>query len=147
MRDESDRGARNISESKSRPAPPSLAASAPARAAEELLRKIPSVEEVLHWPALRELVQRTSRRFLTERVREVLAGLRKQIRDGQWLSTMPTLSETFLEARIREAVEVALAYSLRPVINATGVVLHTNLGRAPLSREALQHAVDVATQY
>ncbi len=40
-----------------------------------------------------------------------------------------------------------MAYSLRPVINATGVILHTNLGRAPLSGEALRHVVEVAQGY
>ncbi|OFW27725.1 MAG: L-seryl-tRNA(Sec) selenium transferase [Acidobacteria bacterium RIFCSPLOWO2_12_FULL_60_22] len=117
------------------------------RGAEELLREIPAVEEILNWPELRELLARTSRKFLTERVREVLAGLRQQIRDGQWPAAAPAISHTFLQTRIREAVDAALSHSLRPVINATGVILHTNLGRAPLARDALQHAAEVAGQY
>jgi L-seryl-tRNA(Ser) seleniumtransferase len=48
---------------------------------------------------------------------------------------------------IERRLASATAYSLRPVINATGVILHTNLGRAPLSREALQHAVEVSQGY
>ena len=105
------------------------------------------MEEVLSWPTLHDLIERTSRRFVTERVREVLGGLRQQIRDGEWPHPGPEISEALLETRVREAVEQALAYSLRPVINATGVILHTNLGRAPLSREALARAVEVAAQY
>ena len=48
---------------------------------------------------------------------------------------------------IEQRLQVAMAYSLRPVINATGVILHTNLGRAPLSGEALRHVVEVAQGY
>ena len=62
------------------------------------------------------------------------------------------------EARLQAAIDTAadeiaqqlresLAYSLRPVINATGVILHTNLGRAPLSRAALEHVAEVAQGY
>lgn len=112
----------------------------------ECLRTIPSVEEVLNWPSVRELAEETSRRFLTDRVRETLAAVRREIRDGRWTSG-EAISEALLTARVREETEQALAYSLRPVINATGVILHTNLGRAPLSREALEHAAQVAAQY
>ena len=113
---------------------------------EELLRQIPAVEEILNRPAIRELGEKLGRKFVTAQVRAVLAGFRQQIRDGQWPRTEP-LSETLLETRISGAVERAGACSLRPVINATGVVLHTNLGRAPLAREALEHALETATQY
>ena len=113
---------------------------------DELLRQIPAVEEVLNRPAIRELGEKLGRRFVTVRVREVLAGFRRQIRDGRWPAA-ERLSETLLETQISKAVERARAFSLRPVINATGVILHTNLGRAPLSREALGHALDAATRY
>ena len=48
---------------------------------------------------------------------------------------------------MEQKLQQSLAYSLRPVINATGVILHTNLGRAPLSRAALEHAAEVAQGY
>jgi L-seryl-tRNA(Ser) seleniumtransferase len=123
----------------------------------ELLRQIPAVEEVLNRPAIRELGEQAGRKFVTERVREALAGLRREIREGQTSETLAkggqrlsppgATREASLECSVREAVERELSYSLRPVINATGVILHTNLGRAPLSREAMEHALDVATQY
>ena len=112
----------------------------------ERLREIPSVEEVLNWPSLRELAEAASRRFLTDRVRETLAAVRQEIRDGRWPSA-DAISEAVLAPRVREGTARALEFSLRPVINATGVILHTNLGRAPLERQALQRAVDVAAQY
>lgn len=119
----------------------------PAKGIEERLRQIPAVEEVLKWPAVREMAARTSRRFLTERVREVLAALRRQIREGPGTAPGSSLAPADLENRVREAVEAALGNSLYAVINATGVILHTNLGRAPLARQALEHAREVATQY
>ena len=112
-----------------------------------MLRQIPSVEEVLSRPGIRELGEKAGRKFVTERVREVLAAVRGQIQDGQGLPAEGAPREALLESSIREAVEGELSYSLRPVINATGVILHTNLGRAPLAREALEHSLDVATQY
>jgi L-seryl-tRNA(Ser) seleniumtransferase len=82
------------------------------------------------------------RKFLADRVREVLAELRAEILKGGAAVDQPAV-----EQRIVRAAEAAAAYSLRPVINATGVILHTNLGRAPLSREMLEHATAIATQY
>ncbi|MBI3894495.1 MAG: L-seryl-tRNA(Sec) selenium transferase [Acidobacteria bacterium] len=114
---------------------------------EEQLRGIPAVEDILHWPAVQALEARVGRRFLTARIRETLAGLREQLRNGPLPGADVPVAQPLLESRIHKAVEQGLAYSLLPVINATGVVLHTNLGRAPLSREALQHAAEVACQY
>ena len=52
-----------------------------------------------------------------------------------------------LPPEVEQRLQQSLAYSLRPVINATGVILHTNLGRAPLSRAALQHIAEVSEGY
>ncbi len=114
---------------------------------EEAFRQIPAVEELLNRPAVRELGEKAGRRFVTERVREVLAALRLEIRDGAGVPDAPADLVTLLDQRIRQAVERELSYSLQPVINATGVILHTNLGRAPLAREALEHAAEVSRQY
>jgi L-seryl-tRNA(Ser) seleniumtransferase len=108
------------------------------------LRQIPAVEELLNRATLDNLAARVGRRFLTAQLREVLAGIRQEMIAGKRSGAVSAdLIETLTEA----AVNKALAYSLQPVINATGVVLHTNLGRAPLSHEALAHAGEIATQY
>ena len=120
---------------------------APARVPESPLRAIPAVEELLNRPALAALGERVGRKFLAARVRQVLAQIRLEIREPKGGASNVGLQESAVEARIVMAVERAAAYSLQPVINATGVILHTNLGRAPLSAEMLEHAALIATQY
>jgi L-seryl-tRNA(Ser) seleniumtransferase len=108
-----------------------------------LLRQIPAVNDLLSRPALRDIEARLGRRIVLESVRLVLQRLRRRIVAGD--ATPVSLAELEQEA-IGEA-EAAARFSLRPLINASGVVLHTNLGRAPLAREALEHVAAVATCY
>jgi L-seryl-tRNA(Ser) seleniumtransferase len=93
------------------------------------------------------LGEHVGRKFLTAQVRDVLARIRTEILEGNQDLAPALLSTTAIEERIKQAVESSAAYSLQPVINATGVILHTNLGRAPLSTAMLEHAAEIATQY
>jgi len=84
--------------------------------------------------------------LVTEVTRAVLDDLRAGVaRDEE--RARAALEPEALEGRIAAEVEQALTPSLRPVINATGVILHTNLGRAPLSAAAIEHLREVSTQY
>jgi L-seryl-tRNA(Ser) seleniumtransferase len=111
-----------------------------------LLRQVPSVDELLLRPRVAALGGTLKREFLVDTVRAVLGELRREIvasagfADGQ-------LAPEALERRIVEAVERELAPSLRGVINASGVILHTNLGRAPLPGAILDELQRTATQY
>ena len=107
------------------------------------LRQIPSVEELLNRAGLREFEARAGRRLLVEATRRVLENLRTRIAHGSPVGISPEL----LEKEILAEAETATRYSLLPVINASGVILHTNLGRAPLAREVIEHLAEVATQY
>ena len=90
----------------------------------QLLRKIPKVDELLRHPSLSSLsCQHT---VLTESVREVIDTLRQQILAGE----EPCLEEESICEEVIRCVTKKTTMSLRPVINATGIVLHTNLGRA-----------------
>ncbi|MGD0015612.1 MAG: L-seryl-tRNA(Sec) selenium transferase [Bryobacteraceae bacterium] len=91
----------------------------------EHLRELPAVDEVL--ARLEHLRPRFPRRLLVEEIRAVLEEARAAIRGG---AAAPGAPEALVEARLERLV----APSQRRVINATGVVLHTNLGRAPLGR-------------
>ena len=115
-----------------------------ARAA--LLRQIPSVDELLALSRLKTLAGRVDRALVVEIARAVLANVRARITDEREITAV-ALNSAELEGWIAAEVERVLALSLQPVINATGVVLHTNLGRAPLPAEAIEHLRQTAAQY
>jgi L-seryl-tRNA(Ser) seleniumtransferase len=100
----------------------------------ELLRKIPSVDQLLALPALAELATRVSRNLVADAARAVL----QRIRDDVSRNLASALPETLaIGVEVADDVAQLLTPSLRPVINATGVILHTNLGRAPVAQVKL----------
>jgi L-seryl-tRNA(Ser) seleniumtransferase len=111
-----------------------------------LLRRIPSVDELLAQPRLAALAGRVDRSLLVEVTRAVLAEVRATIA-GDPGFTVQALDPSSLEERIAAQVERILARSLQPVINATGVILHTNLGRAPLPPAVIEEFRRTVTQY
>ena len=112
----------------------------------ELLRQIPSVDELLAQPRLMALSKRVDRNLVVEVARAVLADLRGRIaEDANW--TAVSLDGASVEELISAQVEKILSRSLQPVINATGVILHTNLGRAPLTETVVDEFRRSATQY
>src|SRR6266568_2685232 len=118
----------------------------------ELLRQIPSVDELLAQPRLAALAQRVDRNLVVEIARTVLDDLRARITGEMASAILGEISpiacdRNALEERISALVERILARSLLPVINATGVILHTNLGRAPLPESAVEEFRWAATQY
>jgi L-seryl-tRNA(Ser) seleniumtransferase len=113
----------------------------------DLYRSLPAVDELLKEPELKALAVEHGHAPLADAARTVLAGLRQEIRAKRldFAGLEPALSG--LSEAIRRQLGKNLAYSLRPLINATGVVLHTNLGRAPLSQAALEHIRATAGSY
>lgn len=106
------------------------------------LRSLPSVDRLLQEPPIRDLVATYSRQAVVEAIRQTLALVRQQAVHGQPLPSM----ENLISAVVRTAHSLWQP-TLRPVINATGVIIHTNLGRAPLSRAALSAMEAVAKGY
>ena len=107
----------------------------------QLLRKIPKVDELLRHEKLSDLsCQHT---VLTETVREVIDALRRAILAGE----EPSLEPQIICEQVIDAVRKKTTMNLRPVINATGIVLHTNLGRAKLSSAAVAAIQSVAQDY
>ena len=104
------------------------------------------MDELLLRPGLAAFSRTLDRNYAVEAVREVLALVRREIVSGEATDEAAIAPEA-IEQRIRAAVESELAPSLRPVINATGVILHTNLGRAPLSAAVTGEFERSATQY
>jgi L-seryl-tRNA(Ser) seleniumtransferase len=112
----------------------------------DLLRQLPSVDELLTQPRLASLAKRVDRTLLLEVTRATLADLRAKIVADQQTVVL-SLDPASLEDHITSAVEQILSRSLQPVINATGVILHTNLGRAPLTESAIEEFRRTATHY
>ena len=111
---------------------------------QEMLRGIPKVDELMQKDAVAALREELPTAAVRAAVREELETLRQAILTGE-LPALPE-EEALCEAICRRAREDALP-SLRPVINGTGVVLHTNLGRACLSQRAADAVTAVARGY
>jgi L-seryl-tRNA(Ser) seleniumtransferase len=106
----------------------------------ELLRALPAVDAVIRSPAAQDLASRHGTKATTAVVRGLLQRAREEILAGG----EPTVSE---ESVLAGATNILAGRGLRRVVNATGVVLHTNLGRSVLSERAVEAAVAAATSY
>jgi L-seryl-tRNA(Ser) seleniumtransferase len=111
---------------------------------QDLLRKIPSVEYVLEQARVRSLGESLPRWAVADAVRKVLGEIREDISSGQ-LGREPVIEE--IVARVEDAARSRARRGIRRIINATGIVIHTNLGRANLSPEAARAVQEVATSY
>jgi len=113
----------------------------------ELFRELPSVDEVVRQSEILALAVIHGNAAVTDAARAVLSRLREEISSG--LLDAPGLEIALggLAGAIETQLRRALSHSLRHVINATGVILHTNLGRAPLSEGALAHISETGGGY
>jgi L-seryl-tRNA(Ser) seleniumtransferase len=112
-----------------------------------LFQKLPSTDELLRQPDMLALIEREGHTAVAESIRVVLARLRREIAGGgideksidekSFDEKSLDLALGGLSAAVERQLRQSLSYSLRPLINATGVILHTNLGRAPLAAAAL----------
>ena len=109
----------------------------------ELLKKIPQVEEVLNQPDLCKLETELPRELLTNMVRLEIDALRKKILAGE----TPTFDISSVAAAAAKRAQGLLVPSLRRIINATGVVIHTNMGRSVMAPGAIEAVNDVMKGY
>ena len=112
-----------------------------------LFQKLPSTDELLRQPDIQALIEREGHAVVAESIRVVLARLRQEIGNSQLDDKALDLALGGLSAAIERQLRQSLSYSLLPLINATGVILHTNLGRAPLAAAALDHIHATASAY
>lgn len=119
------------------------------RAGQRELRLLPAVDEVLRDGRVAELLAGYPRGVVIEAIRASLTGERRLILGGA-PSNKDLDQQDFLDLIVTKtlaAVEQSVSAKLRPVINATGVILHTNLGRALLSERARQAVNRIASSY
>lgn len=111
-----------------------------------LYRRIPKVDVLLEDEKIRELTEQYSYDTVLEAVREELDKLRALI--GTCEDEAEGIREIEqLSVRIQEAVKVMHTPNMRTVINGTGTILHTNLGRAPIGERHMRHIADIAMNY
>ena len=115
----------------------------------EALRLLPSIERMLARPAAERLSEVLSRDRVRDLLREILEDMRKQIANGQFQARQQAASFLIeeIERRLETRANASVQPSLKRVVNATGVILHTNLGRAPLADEAIEAIAEVASHY
>jgi L-seryl-tRNA(Ser) seleniumtransferase len=112
-----------------------------------LYRLLPSLHELLLTPDFAALLETQSRDLAIHAARTVLARLKQEIGNGRHTQASLEGELAFMHVTVANQIARSARYRLRRVINATGVVLHTNLGRAPLSASALAHICDTAGGY
>jgi L-seryl-tRNA(Ser) seleniumtransferase len=113
--------------------------------ADNPFRDLPSVNEILDLPGLRALAREHSHEAIVAAVRQELTDLRGLVKQGTALDGLG--EPVAIAGRVAERLGRDVRPKLRPIINATGIVLHTNLGRAPTAEEAARAAYEAARGY
>ena len=116
---------------------------------QQVLRKIPSVDDILSRPEIVDLLKVHPRHVVVEAIREGLGRLREEILHKEELPPLGDALFSFesLYPLFQKEIELQIQPRLRRVINATGVVIHTNLGRAPLHPSAIEHLIEISKTY
>lgn len=112
---------------------------------ENPFRNLPSVNDLLETPVLKKVVDTVSHNVVVDNVRSFLDDMRHKIKNKREEYQVPTASE--LASTIANWISTQDHPPLQPVINATGVILHTGLGRAPLADEAVEEISRIASGY
>ncbi|MCB2208362.1 MAG: L-seryl-tRNA(Sec) selenium transferase [Bacteroidetes bacterium] len=106
------------------------------------LKKIPGVDTLLHTQEIRELVAETNIDLVKYVIRNVLSELKDGVRKGKQLA-----NQQLILHKVITETKILRSNYLKKVINGTGIVIHTNLGRAPYSRDLLNEAFEVLNGY
>ncbi|PKM78746.1 MAG: L-seryl-tRNA(Sec) selenium transferase [Firmicutes bacterium HGW-Firmicutes-15] len=110
------------------------------------LRNIPAIDEILALPRIEDLLKLYNRDFIMRILRQAVEESRQELRLTGGDYSKENLTEKIMD-RLEILLEKASQGTLQKVINGTGVVLHTNLGRAPLSNRALGYLNDMGRNY
>ena len=117
-------------------------------AKKDILRSIPAVDEILKYPLIQELIAGFSRKLVLTLIRDEMENLRRKILAQEIVSSLDreTTLKTLVDQIAQKAKNTNFLH-LRKVINATGIIIHTNLGRAPLLSRAKENIAEVAEGY
>lgn len=110
---------------------------------QNLFSKIPSVDQLLREEKIIQLMEENSKKVVLESIREFFGEVRTLILKKEIID----ISEDFIIDGIKSRVSKNLAFKLKKVINGTGIVIHTNLGRSPLSESIKNNLIDTVFGY
>lgn len=110
------------------------------------LKKIPSMDEILMQEGIKELMERYKRDYVVNTARTAVAEIRQRLRNTNTEIDQKAILTSIID-NIKLKAEETNKGTLQRVINGTGVVLHTNLGRAPLGARALSHMQEIGRSY
>jgi L-seryl-tRNA(Ser) seleniumtransferase len=112
-----------------------------------VLRQLPSVDALLQDPEIRQALSRFPRKLVVESIRSVLERKRQSLRDHPDQADAMGLEAPQLVTDILDHLAIAGDFTLRPVINGTGIIIHTNLGRSLLPEEAIERLTVLCRSY
>lgn len=112
-----------------------------------LFRLIPKVDEILEYDKIKELLEHMPRKLVVDSIREEIDSLRKDIMENKVDEEEVNRRNEMLVELVLERANKKASYKLKRVVNATGVILHTNLGRALINKEVMENVVDIASNY
>ncbi len=115
--------------------------------AREHLRRLPSVDALLQTEAIRDAVERYPRRLVLESIRHTLDSVRKRLLEDHEAFHERDLDVSGLIESIMERLDALSSFTLRDAVNATGIIIHTNLGRSLLPREAIERLQLICGEY
>jgi len=110
-------------------------------------RLLPSVDQLMEREEVKELISNCSRGFILHNIREMLAEMREEISHGRAEPRMVKKRLEGLIDELKQRLKEQLSPTLRRVINATGVIIHTNLGRALLCPSAVERLQELSCRY
>ncbi|MHC1741444.1 MAG: L-seryl-tRNA(Sec) selenium transferase [Syntrophobacteraceae bacterium] len=114
---------------------------------QEVLRRLPGVDTLLSEPAIQEALLRHPRKLVLDSIRDVLASKRQALLEEPSDADAHAVDPGELVDRVLVRLEVLSEYTLRPIVNATGIVIHTNLGRSLLPEEAIERLLILCRSY
>jgi len=114
---------------------------------QKYLAQIPSVDAMMAELPVKELLEKFPREVVVQGIRRVLSARRSQILESPDPTKLPEMDKSRLIAELEDLVKSQMEPHLKCLVNATGVILHTNLGRAPLSEPVCQRIVEIASRY
>ena len=114
---------------------------------QKMLRKLPGVDQIFEITSKMSSIESVPKSVIVNSIRDVLEKRRKRILAADMDDLEESLSENRIIDSVKETVEKAMALNLRHLVNATGVVVHTNLGRSLLPGDVVENISRIASRY